>query len=43
MSDVECLIAWGGKIGFVWPFDFAQGRAELEFWLGIGFDWVCFE
>jgi len=28
------------KIGFDWPFDFAQGRGELEFWPGIGFDWV---
>jgi len=31
-----------GGIGFVWSFDFAQGRAELEFLAGIGIVWVCF-
>ena len=30
------------KIGFDWPFDFAQGRAELEFWAGIGFELALF-
>jgi hypothetical protein len=28
----------GGGIGSDWPFDFAQGRADLEFWPGIGFE-----
>ena len=32
----ECKSFSGGGIGFDWPFDFAQGRAELEFWAGIG-------
>jgi len=36
-----CIVKTHGRIwwknGFVWPFDLAQGRAELEFLAGIGF------
>jgi len=46
VKDKERWGVCGGGIGFDWPFDFAQGRAEIEFWAGIGFElalfWITF-